>query len=78
MKERATRSEDDSDASKKHQESSAKRDVASSLRRSEMFIDRKLTITIRGSEGRNQTRKVLVNLGSAPPNRAGGFLAYEL
>jgi hypothetical protein len=43
-----------------------------------MFIDRNPTTTMRGSEGRNETRKVLVKLGSAPPNRAGGCLAYEL
>ena len=43
-----------------------------------MFIDRNLTKTPRGSEGRNETGLVLVKLNSAPPNRAGGFLTYEL
>src|SRR6266481_2569263 len=38
----------------------------SSLRRSEMFIDRNLRRTMRGSEGRNETRLVLVKLEFRP------------
>ena len=50
----------------------------SSLRRSEMFIDRYLRRPTRGSEGRNETRLVLVKLSSAPPNRAGGSRSFRL
>jgi hypothetical protein len=43
-----------------------------------MFIDQNLRSTRRGSEGRNETKLVLVTLSSAPPNRAGVSRAYEL
>ncbi len=43
-----------------------------------MFIDRYLRSASRGSEGRNETRLVLVKLSSAPPNRAGGYRSFEL
>ncbi len=42
-----------------------------------MFIDRRLRSPRRGSEGRNETRLVLVTLISAPPNRAGGSRSFE-
>ena len=50
--------------------------------RGEMFIEfiaRYLMRPRRGSEGRNETRLVLVKLSSAPPNRAGGIgpLSYK-
>ena len=43
-----------------------------------MFIDRNLRSTVRGSEGRIETRVVLVKLRSAPPNRARGSRACKL
>ena len=47
--------------------------VDSSLRRSEMFIDRDTMKPLRRSKGRNDNRLVPGRLSSAPPNGTGGW-----